>query len=90
MDEMESKTRQDRQEAWKKNMREKIGRDHLSSIPGYVVAGSVLDIVDEIWDRKELGFIKQLEEQRRNRYNVYVYGLLRYPPIHHQWKKYRE
>jgi hypothetical protein len=88
MDEMELKTRQERQEAWKRNMREKTGRDHLSSVQGYVVAGCVLDILDEIWDRKEQKILTQLQEQQKNRYNVFVYGLLRYPPIRQDIKKF--
>jgi hypothetical protein len=82
MEEREINTRRERVEAWKKNMKEKLGRDHLSSIQGYVVAGCIFDILDEIWDKQELKIIQLLEEQQKNHYNVYVYGLLRYPPLH--------
>ena len=87
MDEMEKITRHQRQEAWKKNIREKIGRDHLSTIQGYVVAGCVLDILDDIWDRREQQMVEQSLEQQKNRYNVFVYGLLRYPPTRHEMMK---
>lgn len=83
MEKREIITRTNRAEAWKKNMKEKLGRDHLSSIPGYMVAGCILDILDEIWDKKDLKIIQLLEEQHKNHYNVYVYGLLRYPPVHY-------
>ncbi len=85
---MELTTRRNRRDAWKKTMTEKFGRDHLSSIQGYVVAGCVLDILDDIWDRNELKIIKQLEEEQKNHYNVYVYGLLRYPPVCYDVKKF--
>jgi len=87
MDEMEAITRRARSEAWKKNMKEKLGRDHLSSIQGYVVAGCVLDILDDIWDNKDLKIIQLLEDRYKNQYNVYVYGLLRYPPMDRDRKK---
>ena len=73
-----------------KNMKEKLGRDHISSIQGYVVAGCVLDILDDIWDKKDLKLIQLLEGQHKNQYNVFVYGLLRYPPLHRDGEKIME
>ena len=87
MEEMVSMTRKYRVAAWKKAVNEKLGRDYVSSVKGYVVAGCVLDILDDIWDRKDLNSITQIEELLKNQYNVYVYGLLRYPPVSRDLKK---
>lgn len=80
--------RMDRAEAWKKTLLEKIGRDHLSPEKGYVVAGCVLDILDDIWDKSEANLFKLYEEERKSRYNVFVYSLVRYPPVTRETKKF--
>jgi hypothetical protein len=87
MGEMESTLSSDRTEAWKKTMKEKLGRDHLSSVKGYVVAGCILDILDDIWDRKEQKILKQYEEHMKSHYNVDMYRLAHYPPVSRETKK---
>jgi len=88
IDERDPLRRMDRAEAWKKTLLEKVGRDHLSSEKGYVVAGCILDILDDIWDKSEANLFKLYEDERKTRYNVFVYSLVRYPPVTRETKKF--
>jgi len=63
-----------------KKILEKLGRDHISTSKNFIVAGCVLDIIDEIWDRNERKIVKARDEFIKRHYNVYVYQILRYPP----------
>ena len=80
MEEREQKRQLNRREAWRRRFSEKIGRDHFSSIQGFVVAGPIFDILDDIDYRDWQKRMKQTEDQMKQRYNVVVYRLLRYPP----------
>ena len=72
--------RAERVKALKKKFLEKLGRDHISTSKNFIVAGCVLDIIDEIWDRNERKIVKARDEFIKRHYNVYVYQILRYPP----------
>ncbi len=76
MDRSMKKTRID---AWKKRFKETIGRDHFSSIEGFVVAGSIFDLINELENKGEQKRKAKLEEHMKHHYNVYVYRLLRIP-----------
>jgi hypothetical protein len=80
--------RVERVRAWKKNFLEKIGRDHISTSKNFIVAGCILDIIDEIWDRNERKIAKAREEFIKRHYNVYVYQMLPYPPDYTEKKRF--
>jgi len=42
-----------RTEAWMNRFTETIGRDHFSSIKGFVVAGSIFDVINKPWFKIE-------------------------------------
>ncbi|DAC72124.1 MAG TPA: hypothetical protein DSN98_06805 [Thermoplasmata archaeon] len=57
---------------------------------GFVVGGCIFDIVDEIWGKTQWKRISDFEEDMEQQYNVYVYRLLRYPPLSGEKKRFLE
>jgi hypothetical protein len=76
---MDLRLRNVRAEAWKKQFKEKIGRDHLTSMKGFVVAGGIFDILEDLWVTVPSSEI--LERIVNPQSSIYVYQLCRYPPV---------
>jgi hypothetical protein len=70
----------ERKKAWKERIKEKLGRESVSSVKDYVVAGCILDIIDDIWRNDDIRFFQEGENRNRQQYNVFVYQTIRYPP----------
>ncbi len=87
---MELSLRRQRLNAWKKNFREKIGRDQLSSIKGFVVAGSIFDVLDDLWIRTETIRLSSKDDGTKNKHDVFLYQMIRYPPTTPQKKRFNE
>lgn len=83
MEEMAVTLKRQRSNAWKKTFKEKIGRDHLSSINGYVVAGSIFDVLDDLRIRPQVIHTNSNTNQLKNKHDVYLYHMIRYPPVSH-------
>jgi hypothetical protein len=90
MVEMERLVKQVRAEAWKRIFQERIGRDHLSRINGFVVAGSIFDVLDDLDVNQEKKIKTSWEDRMKRHYNVYVYRVLRYPPHSSERKRFVE
>ncbi|HER45737.1 MAG TPA: hypothetical protein ENO12_02865 [Thermoplasmatales archaeon] len=89
MEERDNTLKTERMEAWKRKFKERIGREHFSQVQGFVVAGSIFDVLDD------LGYNQQktktsLTDQIKHHYNVYVYRSLRYPPQSSNKKRFLE
>jgi hypothetical protein len=80
VEEVDLWVKRDRKEAWKKRFKEKLGREYISPVKGFVVAGCILDVIDDIWSNDEGKRIRDREELVKQHYNVYVYRILPYPP----------
>ncbi len=88
MEEMAVSLKRQRVNAWKKKFKEKIGRDHLSSIKGYVVAGNIFDVLDDLWMRPEEIQISNTDKQPKNKHDVFLYQMIRYPPASPQKRRF--
>ncbi|KYK21925.1 hypothetical protein AYK25_02940 [Thermoplasmatales archaeon SM1-50] len=89
MEERDNTIKTERIKAWKRKFKEKIGREHLSSVKGFVIAGAIFDVLDEFGLIEEKKIKRFLEERVKQHYNVYVYRTLRYPPRLSRKKIYR-
>lgn len=70
-----------RLEAWKKNFKQKIGRDHLSSINNYIVAGSILDVLDHLLSQMAEKRKPMKDQKNKIKNDVVFYQMIRYPPM---------
>lgn len=87
MEERDNPLKTERINAWKRKFKERIGRERFSLINGFVVAGSIFDILDELGYKEDKKIKILLEEHMKQHYNVYVYRTLRYPPQSTQKKR---
>lgn len=87
---MELSLQRQRMNAWKKNFKEKIGRDQLSSIKGFVVAGSIFDVLDDLWIQTETIRLNSKDNGAKNKHDVFLYRMILYPPTTLQKKRFNE